>query len=106
MFLTGQMSKVKSGLRAISERWRGRSNQQVIPAPVKRERLIKLPYTSTTEVKTVEFKATAALLEPIVFTHRECKSHEKMNNRRKHRQALKKFHKHQARCNKNYRVKA
>ena len=65
---------------------------------------IKVPYTSTTDVKEVVFKPRAEQVEPPSF--RECKSREKMNNRRKHRQALKKFHKKQARMNKQYRCKS
>lgn len=94
MFLTGQMSKVKSGLRAISERWRGRSNQQVIPQPAPKPKITN---------KQVDF-SPVFVDDPLSF--RGCQSRAKMNRTREHRHEMKKFHKHQARCNKNYRVKA
>jgi len=90
-------------LRSIKKRfeaWRGKKNQQVIPAPEPKPKAFKVPYTST---KDMEFKLSP---EVTVFDFRECQSHAKMNRTRQHRQQMKKFHKHQARCNKNYRKRS
>lgn len=94
MFQTGQFAKIKQGLRSISERWRGKKNQSIIPAPAPKPKITN--HQVNFELKTVD--------DPLSFA--ECQSRAKMNRTRAHRQSLKKFHKHQARCNKNYRKRA
>lgn len=100
MFQTGQFSKIKQGLRSMTEKWRSKKNQTVIPAPAPK------PQPPKIMVQEVELKRSVHTVESGPFNSRECISHAKMNANRKHRHQMKTHNKKQKKMNKRHGVRS